>query len=141
MARLSGENKKTEKAGKTAAAAKGKTKTAEAKIPAAPSKPGREIKERASKAPSRAAGKISSFTLYEPQATEVFVAGCFNDWNPSATPLEKGEAGTWSCTIDLEPGRHEYRFVADGEWRDDPLNVMRCSNEFGTENCVVIVEE
>jgi hypothetical protein len=29
---------------------------------------------------------------------------------------------------------------ADGDWRDDPANLMRRSNGFGTENCIVVVE-
>ncbi len=141
MARSSGQNKKTEKVGKSNAATKPKTKTAEAKKPAAPRKPRTEIKAKASKAPSTAAGSTPSFMLYEPHAREVFIAGCFNEWNPAATPLQKDASGTWFCMVDLEPGRHEYRFVVDGEWRDDPLNTVRCANEFGTENCVVIIEE
>jgi 1,4-alpha-glucan branching enzyme len=141
MARMTEKGRKTEKVTKASVPAKkGKAKAAEAKGSPAPREPRTAAKAKASRAPSRADKKAPSFTVYEPQATEVFVAGCFNDWNPRATPLERGEAGTWFCTIELEAGQHEYRFVVDGEWRDDPLNVVRCSNEFGTENCVVVVE-
>ncbi len=142
MARIAEKSRKTEKAPRAGAPAKKeKAKAAAAKGLSAPRKAKPPAKAKASKAPSRADKKVPSFMLYEPQATQVFVAGCFNDWDPRATPLERDEAGTWFCTIELEPGQHEYRFVVDGEWRSDPLNVVRCSNEFGTENCVIVVEE
>jgi hypothetical protein len=41
--------------------------------------------------------------------------------------------------MSLKPGRHEYRFVADGEWLDDPTAEQRIANAFGTENCVRVV--
>jgi hypothetical protein len=154
-----GEDKKTGKAGKPKASPKATTsKAAGAKVSSAAktrTPKATEAKAATQAPPKRQAAKTTSppksvpkarrgapsFTLYEPRAMEVFVAGCFNDWNPFATPLQRDDAGMWSCTIELGPGRHEYRFVVDGDWRDDPLNSMRCFNEFGTENCVVVVEE
>ncbi|MCD6502034.1 hypothetical protein J7L01_05485, partial [bacterium] len=49
-----------------------------------------------------------------PSAKEVFVAGSFNDWSESATPMESDGEGNWSATLDLAPGRYEYKFVVDG---------------------------
>jgi len=37
------------------------------------------------------------------------------------------------------PGRYEYRFVVDGQWRDDPACTERVPNGFGSENCVLRV--
>ena len=86
-----------------------------------------------------AAGKPkTSFNLEAPQAQEVCVAGSFNGWAP--LPLRRNKVGIWSETVVLEPGEYEYRFVVDGVWWDDPANLMRRLNEFGTENCVVCVE-
>ena len=48
------------------------------------------------------------------------VAGTFNDWNPTATPLTRRADGTWAATLALPPGRHEYKFVVDGEWCCEP---------------------
>jgi PAS domain S-box-containing protein len=39
----------------------------------------------------------------------------------------------------LEPGLYEYRFVVDGVWQNDPQCTGRRENDFGTENCVLIV--
>ena len=83
--------------------------------------------------------KQATFILYAPRATQVFVAGSFNNWNPVATPLMRSHEGLWSNTVDLYPGEYEYRFIVDGVWTDDPTNMMRQCNEFGTENCILAV--
>jgi 1,4-alpha-glucan branching enzyme len=79
------------------------------------------------------------FTLKAPEAQQVHVTGTFCDWQTSAWPLKKGRGGMWSATLSLPPGRHEYRFLVDGEWRDDPNCRERVPNSFGTENCVLHV--
>jgi len=42
--------------------------------------------------------------------------------------------GTWAATVALLPGTHRYRFIMDGEWRDDPECKLRVSNPFGGED-------
>ena len=42
--------------------------------------------------------------------------------------------GVWRTTVELGPGIHHYRFLVDGEWRDDPECVLREPNPFGSEN-------
>ena len=37
----------------------------------------------------------------------------------------------------LAPKRHEYRFIVDGEWQDDPHAAIQVPNEFGSSNCVL----
>jgi hypothetical protein len=39
----------------------------------------------------------------------------------------------------LKPGRYEYRFVADGNWTDDPFGGAFVANPFGTRNSVLVV--
>ncbi|UCD72425.1 MAG: hypothetical protein JSW70_02265, partial [Syntrophobacterales bacterium] len=46
--------------------------------------------------------------------------GDFNSWDVSILPMKKGSQGTWKNTVDLPPGRYEYRFWVDGIWRDNP---------------------
>jgi 1,4-alpha-glucan branching enzyme len=58
--------------------------------------------------------------LTRPTAQEVCVAGSFNDWHPSVTPMIRLDDGTWAKELALAPGRYEYRFVVDGQWVDDP---------------------
>lgn len=76
--------------------------------------------------------------LYAPDAQAVFVAGSFNDWHPSAMPLQKQYDGRWVVELVIDPGRHEYRFVVDGQWTDDPLSSAYVSNPFGGLNCVLV---
>jgi len=96
-------------------------------------------KPSAAKAVAKPAKKKATFKLRAPDAVQVFVAGCFNEWNPMASPLTRGGDGSWTCTLMLEEGEHEYRFVVDGEWCDDPLAEMRRPNDMGCENCIIIV--
>ncbi len=92
------------------------------------------------KAAPKEGKKKATFTLQAPEATQVFVAGGFNDWNLTANLLERGEEGMWTCTLLLEPGEHEYRFIVDKVWWDDPLNLVRRQTEFGCENCIIFVQ-
>ncbi|HVX10008.1 MAG TPA: redoxin domain-containing protein [Pirellulales bacterium] len=57
-------------------------------------------------------------------ARTVHLSGTFNEWQPTATPLDGPDAdGFYSTTRMLPPGRHEYKFVLDGTaWRADPGN-------------------
>ena len=79
------------------------------------------------------------FTLEAPEARQVHVTGTFCDWETNSCALKKGITGVWRTTSSLPPGRHEYRFLVDGEWRDDPNCTERVRNPFGTENCVLHV--
>ena len=62
------------------------------------------------------------FTYEDPYANQVFLAGDFNGWNGSATPMAKGSDGVWSTVVNLAEGDHEYKFVVDGQWIADPDN-------------------
>jgi 1,4-alpha-glucan branching enzyme len=121
------------------------------KIASKASKPGIAVKTEVTKAKvpakmqkktARTKAKVETTVRLEaPQASQVFIVGCFNEWDLTTNPLDRDEEGTWSCTLVLEPGEHEYRFIVDGVWWDDPANVMRRRNEFGTQNCILIVQD
>ncbi|KAM7269372.1 hypothetical protein ACFE04_024869 [Oxalis oulophora] len=53
-------------------------------------------------------------------ADEVFLTGSFDGWS-TQRKMEKSGAGIFSLTLQLYPGRHEIKFIVDGEWRIDPL--------------------
>jgi hypothetical protein len=36
----------------------------------------------------------------------------------------------------LLPGQYEYKFLVDGQWKQDPKNNRICPNKFGTYNNV-----
>ena len=79
------------------------------------------------------------FSLLCPEAREVFVAGSFNRWNTTATALARYPDGTWAIEILLTPGSYEYRFIVDGQWRDDPAALRSLANPFGGTNSVIEV--
>ncbi|NNF07855.1 MAG: hypothetical protein HKN21_13915, partial [Candidatus Eisenbacteria bacterium] len=62
-------------------------------------------------------------------AGSVSVAGDFNGWNGTATPMTKS-GDVWSVVVSLGPGTHEYKFVVDGQWVADPDNPTRVG-DFG----------
>jgi 1,4-alpha-glucan branching enzyme len=80
-----------------------------------------------------------SFKWHFPNAKEVFIAGSFNDWQPSATPLKSCGADWWLLDLELKPGRYEYRFVVDGQWMDDPTAAGHTTNSTGGRNSLLIV--
>lgn len=64
----------------------------------------------------------ATFTLNGfPNAKTVSVAGTFNSWSDQSTPLIK-QGKSWVATVEMEPGRHEYKFIVDGKWITDPSN-------------------
>jgi len=79
--------------------------------------------------------------LVEPAARQVFVAGSFNGWKPENTPLAPLGNGRWKGDLRLGPGRHEYLFVVDGQWRPDPNARESVANPFGGRNSVITVSE
>jgi hypothetical protein len=81
------------------------------------------------------------FVLVAPQAVRVSLVGDFNNWDPTATPLERTPTGgTWSVTVPLSAGRHEYSFVVDGkQWIPDPSAPLAPVDGLGAPNSVVLV--
>jgi len=80
-----------------------------------------------------------AFAYHAPRARQVCVTGNFTDWNREGIPLSLNSDDEWSTTLRLAPGRYEYRFLVDGEWRDDPNARETVPNAFGTQNGVVHV--
>ena len=75
-------------------------------------------------------------------AREVSLVGDFNGWDEQATPMVQQAAdGTWSARVPLEPGRHTYAFVVDGQqWLVDPLAPQVPDAGFGPTNAVIVDE-
>ena len=76
------------------------------------------------------------FFFHAPDAHSVLLAGNFTDWQKVPIPLHKRQDGTWELQIDLSPGTYQYRFLVDGDWRDDPECTLRVANEYWSENMV-----
>jgi 1,4-alpha-glucan branching enzyme len=79
--------------------------------------------------------------LVKPDAKSVCVAGSFNEWNPSRTPLTRVNDGTWIGELSGISGRHEYLFVVDGQWLPDPNAKESVQNPFGGRNSVLVISQ
>ena len=78
---------------------------------------------------SGAAGKLYSgksftkpinFFCAAPNAKAVFIAGDFNDWNPTVHPMQRSPDGNWVVQLTLTNGHHRYWFLVDGVPTLDP---------------------
>jgi 1,4-alpha-glucan branching enzyme len=80
-----------------------------------------------------------TFSYVAPEAKNVLLAGDFTGWQQAPVTMKKSKSGEWIKTVSLPPGRYEYRLLVDGQWQDDPNCPNRQANQFGSENCVCIV--
>jgi len=72
------------------------------------------------------------------EARQISVAGDFNGWNPTVTPMKRDpNLGVWQACIPVPPGRYLYRLVIDGLWVKDPYNTTVETNPFGELNSVI----
>jgi len=77
-----------------------------------------------------------TFSLDASNVKEVILMGDFNYWNPQKHPMQMDGKGIWKKAVMLPPGSHEYKFLVDGQWLEDPQNQLTCPNCFGTYNSV-----
>jgi 5'-AMP-activated protein kinase regulatory beta subunit len=82
-----------------------------------------------------------TFSLENAEAKEVFLTGDFNNWHPEKHPMQKDKKGTWKKQVMLSPGNYEYKFLVDGQWKEDPKNDRLHPNCFGTYNNIINVFE
>jgi hypothetical protein len=73
-------------------------------------------------------------------ANVVALAGSFNNWNQSQYICGR-EGGEWICRTDLEPGKHAYKFIVDGNWLLDPDNPNTEDDDYGVKNSVIMVNK
>ena len=69
----------------------------------------------------------------------LYLVGWFNEWDESVYRMERAPDGTWSLTLELEPGcEYQYRFrTRDGKWIQDSAPAPA---QFGLNNSFVISE-
>lgn len=80
--------------------------------------------------------QIQEFYYRAPEATSVQLVGDFTHWRQNPVQMHKQAGGTWKAEVSLAPGTYHYRFLVDGEWRDDPDCTVRVPNIFGGHNMV-----
>ena len=76
-------------------------------------------------------------------ASDVRIAGDFNGWVPDkgvrSLIESEGPVRVWTKILQLSPGTYQYRYVVDGEWREDPENPELVSASVGGRNSVLVV--
>lgn len=88
-----------------------------------------------------------TFEYENASAQSVWLTGTFTQWAPTvaqgALQMEEVSPGFFTLTFDVEPpGRHEYKFIVDGDtWVDDPNNPDRVPDGVNGFNSVVVLCE
>jgi 1,4-alpha-glucan branching enzyme len=101
--------------------------------------------ERAAVAPTPALeGSREIVVRYrDPAANDVRIAGDFNGWVPDrgvrSLIESEGQTRVWTKILSLPPGTYEYRYVVDGEWREDPDNPEAVTSSVGGRNSLLVV--
>ena len=81
-------------------------------------------------------GKKQTFSFTDATALSVQLVGDFTHWQQKPINMQKGKDGVWRATVELDEGTHHYRFLVDGQWRDDPECALRVDNPYGSQNAV-----
>jgi hypothetical protein len=100
-----------------------------------------KLRNQPSKNPAKEMPRFQTvrFELFAPEARAVFLAGSFNQWSRSATPMTRLGECNWVKELSLSPGYYEYQFVVDGRWTPDLKAADEMPNPFGGFNSVVEV--
>ena len=86
--------------------------------------------------PRKKSGTMQAFAMHAPGADRVQLVGDFTHWQKNPVNMQKDEQGIWRTALALEPGTYHYRFLVDGQWRDDPECTLRVSNPYGSQDSV-----
>ncbi|MCP4687184.1 MAG: hypothetical protein GY859_03980 [Desulfobacterales bacterium] len=101
------------------------------------------LNQRAPVAPGPVAGNSIpvEFSLALPDAKTVAVIGSFNNWRTNGFEMTRDSASkTWTLSVNLPLGSHEYAFVVDGETIiPDPNALLRQDDGFGAQNSILVI--
>lgn len=80
-----------------------------------------------------------TFSVEAKAAQTASVVGDFNEWDAEAGKLGKQKNGTFKGTFDLpKDGSYEFRYVVDGQYRNEPdADGFRYNDFAGAENSVL----
>ncbi|MEW6601714.1 MAG: PilZ domain-containing protein [Nitrospirota bacterium] len=76
-----------------------------------------------------------------PDARNVALAGEFNNWDTTATPMKRLKNGDFKITLSLDSGREfRFRYLIDGtRWENDWSADKYLPNDFGADDSVVVL--
>jgi serine protease AprX len=92
--------------------------------------------------PPRVAEGSLVFLFHDDHAESVSLAGDFNDWDATRSPLTRDSTGLWEVALAApKPGRYQYKFLVNGErWLEDPTNGMKVPDNYGGLNSLLVIE-
>ena len=85
------------------------------------------------KNPVKLDGNKYIFYYKNSEASNVYILGDFNNWNPYSHRMRKNKSGLWEIEMDIPPGDYSYSFLVDGTHRKDPLSKAIKQDRFGNE--------
>lgn len=84
--------------------------------------------------------KLVEFSVELPDAKIVQLAADFTEWEEAPLDMMRFDSGIWVTTVPLPAGIYAYRFLADGEWYDDPRAARRDPDSPGAAKTFVQVK-
>lgn len=82
------------------------------------------------------------FSFKNPDVDSVSIMGTFNEWNPSEHVMSQSENGTWTITISLPEGNHEYAFLINDEQIVPDQDALLFKDDgFGNLNSMIVIED
>ena len=86
--------------------------------------------------------KQIEFRVSATPGSQVSVAGTFNHWDAQKNPMtDNPDSGHYKTVVAVPPGKHEYKFVINGEWCVDPHCAASAPNGCGSLNSVINVQD
>lgn len=83
---------------------------------------------------------VITFSYDAPDADLVTIAGSFQGWNETATPMTRGDDGVWTYELVVPPDTVlQYKFLVDGTWTEDPDAPATTDDGYGGLNGLVNV--
>ncbi len=82
-------------------------------------------------------GRASFYLPGFEKANKVYLAGSFNNWSTTKTPMNKVSSG-WAINIPLKPGKYTYKYIVDGRWVAAPVNRKTERDWEGNRNSVLL---
>ena len=85
--------------------------------------------------------KAATKFIYQPLTGgkhTVFLAGDFNGWSSTETPMEEID-GIYEVVLSLDEGKYGYKFVVDGNWIVDENAAEFIDDGYGGKNSIIYV--
>jgi 1,4-alpha-glucan branching enzyme len=83
--------------------------------------------------------KPVNFYCVASKAHSVYLAGDFNDWNPTSHPMRRQVDGCWTLQLRLSHGHQRYHSVVDGNAMLDSRAVGVVRNDRGEQVSLIAV--